>query len=157
MVIPEPKIEYLNRDQLKNFWKQHLGKEFVGYVWMSDRPLAHAFIEPSPLPGWDKIHESGNFIWEANLYQRDTLSISIRQVDYRWLVSQIRWNGPPDKAAGRYRRHHYLSSGLGHEVKLLIQEAWRPESEELCQNFEVLVPTWTAFVGFATKEKSNAK
>ncbi len=152
MTQPSHTQTYKTRQELKEFWNSLAQKQFVGYIVVSDRPLQHILVQPDALPSWEAIHGAGQFepgfIVEAALYEKDAHSIMIRQADNVWAISEVKWNGSPFQMQQDFICHEYLLSGKGSEKKAFFQEAWLPEKDPLCQNFEVLKPAWIAFVGF---------
>ena len=156
------KTIYLNQKEIKEFWQTLTGqasntkytslqnKHWVGYIWMSDAPLKHILLAPSPLPLWENMHEEQNFVWEANLYCKDEWSLSIKQTNDQWIVSLVSWKESIAKQENsiEFLDHKYVGSGPLLSQKLLFQEAWIARKDEFCENKEVLQPAWIAFTGF---------
>lgn len=149
---PKHQAQQCTQVELQKYWEQWAKGQFVGYIWMSNAPLHYVMTSPAALPAWTALHQNQGFIWEANLYQQDKLSITIRQVNDGWLVSQVTWQSAPAKAAGEFLEHRYLGRGMSNDQMLTVREAWQPEPDPLCEGMAVLTPAWTAFVGFSKKE-----
>ena len=147
MNLPESKKELFTKEELRQYWQTLRDRKYIGYIWMSDAPLKNK-LNDEELPSWDDIHENNNFIWEANLYEKDKLSLSIKQVNNQWLVSEINWEITLEENQGELIENVYLSTGLKGEKNILVKEAWLIEKDEYCCNMEVLKPAWKAFCGF---------
>lgn len=153
---------YFNQKEIKEFWQTITGqsnhpkyasiqnKHWIGYIWMSDAPLNHIFLEPSSLPVWENMNNEQNFLWEANLYCKDEWSLSIKQTNEQWIVSLISWKESKEKQEEEieFLDHKYVGSGPLLSQKLLFKEAWIAREDEFCENKEVLQPAWIAFTGF---------
>jgi CRISPR type III-associated protein (TIGR04423 family) len=154
MTIPQHKTNYFSKTELKDYWITLSSTEFVGYVWMSNIPLQpqQLWTSPKPLISWEAIHNDNNFIWEANLYQKDKRSIFIQQINDTWKVCEVFWEGAPSSASGDFLNPDpkYLMSDQS--KKLLFREAWLPQEDPLCCQMEILQPAWLAFIGFEIGE-----
>ena len=146
----------LDRVQLEEYWQKLVDENFVadGYVWMSDRAAPHTLLEKQKLPSWKEMHAHAekSFIYEAKLYAKDKQSISIKQINDGWLVDIVYWTGENLETC-LCLENEYLAS-FNQKLKIVVREAWMEKKDELCENMEVLQPTWTAFYGFKEGENS---
>jgi CRISPR type III-associated protein (TIGR04423 family) len=150
-------LKYLDIQKLESEWEQ-LRKSFTGegYVWMSDKDRAELIGQQlKPFNEYHNINNNChlNFIYEANLFDRNTnVSIFIQQVDSRWMYRVISLLKSPDEFNIKDQCNitvYKTTEGLKQKEFIKILEKWEPESDDLCEKMEVLKPAWNCFIGFS--------
>lgn len=115
--------------------------EYRGYLWFSDESKPRLVDGTVDFSGYIK----NPFIIEGHLFAKDeSRSISIKEVGGELVIGEVKWNEIPSVVhleSKIYLRR--LSAGFVEFV-----EAWVPEQDPWCENFEVLTPAWIAFKGF---------
>ena len=142
--------------------------EYSGYVWISNDPKPIVIIDNTY--DFSKKFDKA-YIIEAYLYSKEkNLSISVKHLDGKDLISQIDLNGLDiSKENENISKHRYIAdAAITNKYKEITDENkkviyldfiqyWDYEEDELCENLKVLKPTWVAFVGFETKGGNDAK
>lgn len=123
--------------------------EYIGYLWYSDREL------PEMVNGAVVFSEGieNHFIIEGHLYAIDgSRSISIKEVGGEVIIGEVKWKEIPEMVV--LEKKLFLQHAANGFVEFV--QAWVPEKDVECENFEVLVPAWIAFTGFIKKEGGQA-
>lgn len=125
-----------------------LKEPLEGYLWWSnsDKPEVYnnELIERTDILGLDSTNNP--FIIEGNLWNKaNQSSYLIRFIDGEYLafkfdIKQI----PVDQITDLL----YLPNRMPGIEKLKFKEIWMPVSDPYCEKFEVLKPSFIAFVGF---------
>lgn len=121
---------------------------FEGYYWYSDKskpvdcdqePIQQAWFSKMP------------FVVEANFYNKaEGICIQVRSIDGQYQVARI-------DLSDLDQEHFSHQDHIGHDLSgrnYRVVTAWEPETDPLCADMAVLVPTWTAFAGFTTSKQS---
>lgn len=128
-----------------------LNKSYEGYLWWSDHDAPDVYFD-QPLesltnkPIWP-LESNNPFIIEGNLWcKAEQTSYLIRFIDgqyfaYRFVMETMFPNE-------QITEHCYLPNRMPLVEKLLFKEVWLAQEDALCEGFEVLKPTYIAFVGF---------
>lgn len=143
---------YKESAELEKIWNELIAKanDWQGYVCLSGSPDIEEIA--GQLPQFSEYNKNANFIFEANLYSKEKdFSVSIRQLDDKWLVVEI--DKPLEKNNAdkeSFIEHKMISRIDGKKMKFI--ESWQAEKDELCEGLDVLKPSWIAFVGFTNTQ-----
>jgi len=121
-------IEYINT--LKNY---------QGYVQFSHRPInkeKDIFITTDP-----KVKNEEGFIYEAHFCNAKE-SISIKQINDSWLVSETNTSNIPDEDKQTYM------SDIEKFPNIIMAQIWKEEKDELCEGMKVKKLKAVVFAGF---------
>ena len=116
---------------------------FEGYIWASDQKNPQITTDLS-----DFINSQNPFILEGNFY-KDTVSISIKHVAGRYIITQ--YNLADLKKENLVNKSYLVHAELGTTIH--FQEIWITEKDENCADMEVLTKKAVAFVGFEKEVK----
>lgn len=127
-------------------------QEYEGYLWWSDRKKPEVYRKQN-LQAWPD--ENANpFIIEGNLYdEANGKSYLIKFIDglyrvYCYNLADLR----SDRI--EFVDKSYLPARFPDDIrKLHFREYWIPETDEFCEEMDVLKPAMQAFVGFNKKEE----
>ena len=137
-------------DQSISIQDLHTDVPFEGYYWYSNAQKPQIITDEPIQPGW---FTELPFVVEANFYSSDVkLSIQVRHVDGQYQVVRMDLN-QLDAIP------HETKTYLGHDLDgrdFQVIEAWQPEPDAFCDNMPVLVPAWTAFVGFKSQKSPQS-
>lgn len=125
-----------------------LNKAF-GYLWMSDMQ------KPKVLQGEaNRTHTltdgENPFVVEGMLFDGET-STSIKYVDGKYIVKETVLADLDALNGVKSTEQEYVPSTrmkLADGKKLLFRQYWRPVTDDLCENMDVLQPAELVFVGF---------
>lgn len=134
----------LSRDELHSFLQQLLETPMQGFYRLSDETEEH-YLDDQTLPATllnDLDDPARNaFLLEAEFYQNSRSSISLRQVNDRWLCTTVAWPQEPQR-----QDDATITELLTRTPRVLLcYTHYEPVSQS---GFDVLTPVWTAFVGF---------
>lgn len=121
-----------------------------GYVWESDK------TEPQVYRGTPcelmRLDTDNPFILEALLYDVESqISYMVKFIDGEHRVYKYNLFESYDDASDV----EYLPNRMNGVGKLKFKQIWKKQKDELCNDFETLVPAELVFVGFAD-DKENA-
>lgn len=119
---------------------------FEGYYWYSNAKVPEIITDEPIQPAWFKDLP---FVIEANFYSREhQLGIQVRYVDGQYQVAMINLSKVDKSLTGDPQLY------IGHDLNgrnFQVIEAWQPEKDPFCEGMEVLVPSWSAFIGFVNR------
>ena len=134
----------LDRESFKKAYEAW-GDSYVGYIQISDTPFEseHIWTSPKPLPKWDDLHNTFNYILELCLYNKQTRhSIVARQHNDSWLVLEKQLND--DDLANTEN----FETVVKETPRMRIAQIWQEESDPFCEGWKVLEPKALMFAGF---------
>lgn len=124
---------------------------YEGYLWWSDKQKPDVYnnqpiVSQSEKPIWPGP-VTNPFIIEGNLWDKATeTSYLIRFIDGEYWVYKFELKGI---SKDLITEHKYLPNRMPENIKKLkFKEVWKEQTDELCNNFNVLKPAFIAFVGF---------
>lgn len=122
---------------------------YQGYYWMSDKD------KPTTLDNKDFSNQLdaniNPFIIEAQLYDEATrTSICVKYVDGEYVANSYQL--PENVSTDEYTEQVYIAHRLEGVSRLRFYRHWVAETDELCENMQVLKPKELIFAGFAGKE-----
>jgi len=115
-------------------------KGYEGYVQFSDRPIdknKDIFVDKNP-----KIEDEDGFIYEAH-FCNGSLSISIKQINDKWLVSETDISNVDEKDI-----QFYKSDIENWNYNIKMAQIWKEEADELCEGMQVKKLKKVVFIGF---------
>ena len=130
-------INYIN-DELKGY---------QGYVQFSDRSIDKTkdiFLETDP-----NITDEKGFIYEAH-FCNDKESISIKQINDRWLISKTDISNIDGTDI-----QEYLTDIKEFNYKVKMAQIWEEENDPLCENMKVKKLKKVVFAGFKGEKNDN--
>lgn len=122
-----------------------INEKFEGYFWLSNED------EPANLDGHlkefkDSLQQEIPFVIEANFYNKtDNISISLRHVEGRYLITQIDLNKKGEGIKASDGLHFKAIKGF-EEVKII--NLWQAEPDDMLEGMEVMQPILSIFAGF---------
>jgi len=121
--------------------------KYEGYIWYSDSAKPEIFKRE--IERELNLNDTENpFIIEGQLYcEEKKLSVSIKYVDGKHIVNKFNLSEEPETTDQEYLAEFRNDAGLK------FRQLWKPESDPLCENFEVLKPAGFVFIGFKNKEE----
>ena len=114
-------------------------KGYQGYVQFSHRQIDRdkdIFIKTSP-----NVEDENGFICEAHSYNNKE-SISIKQINNRWLVSKTDISNIDDADTQEF------VTDIEKFPKVKMAQIWKIEKDTLCENMEVKKLKKVVFMGF---------
>lgn len=130
--------------------------KYDGYLWWSDEEKPEVFHNEILS---SKVHElwpteSNNpFIIEGNIWDSiSETSYLIRFIDGEYLVYKFDMKGIAEE---NITKISYLPHRMPEVEKLKFKEVWLEKPDNNCNDFNVLKPAFTAFVGFKYKEEKK--
>ena len=125
-------------------------KGYQGYVQFSDRPIDKTkdiFLETDP-----RITDEKGFIYEAHFYnEKEKKSISIRQINNKWFVSETDISNIDDNDI-----QEYLTDIEKFNYKVKMTQIWEKENDPLCENMKVKKLKKVVFAGFKGEKNDNS-
>lgn len=117
-------------------------KGVQGYIQMSDKPISDIWQNSSDITNF--VPQSG-FVYEAHFWnESEKKSISIKQINSDWLVSEVS-NVPLTDS----QIYHAINN-----LKVKMAQIWKDdESDENCDGKNVKKLKKVVFAGFAKGEK----
>lgn len=116
---------------------------FEGYYWYSNEQSPRVILQEVVQQGW---FTDLPFVIEANFYAREEqISLQVRHIDGAYRVAKIDLSQLEGIV---HDRASYIGHDLGGRNFEMI-EAWIPQTDELLEGMETLVPAWAAFAGFS--------
>ena len=131
-------INYIN-DELKGY---------QGYVQFSDRSIDKTkdiFLETDP-----NITDEKGFIYEAH-FCNDKESISIKQINDRWLISKTDISNIDGTDI-----QEYLTDIKEFNYKVKMAQIWEEENDPLCEDMKVKKLKKVVFAGFKGEKNDNS-
>lgn len=126
--------------------------KYEGYIWKSDQ--SKPIVIKNELYDFSSLEETP-FIIEGYLYCKDEkIAISIKQIDGEYYISKIDLNeiGNENIIKYRYLCDPAVSNQVAAFKYIEFIEFWQDKEDKLCEDMEVLQPTWIAFTGFSKEE-----
>lgn len=132
----------------------NLTESFEGYIQLSDSK-DFIILNNEPLPQWEALHNGRNFIHQMCLYSPTTQrSINATQINNGFNVLDKNLADFENSAKNEIE---FLANTQAHKhniSQIKITQIWQEVADELCCDFDVLMPTFTLFSGF-TKGENN--
>lgn len=127
---------------------------YVGYVWKSNAQVPERYFEQTELNLKQLLEEADfPFIIEGNFYAAaENISIRIQYLDGQYYVTKFDLTGID---ITNFVQEYYGHDLEGRNFKML--EYWEVEQEKYpeLEGMETLVPSWSAFIGFAEVQLEN--
>ena len=125
-------------------------KGYQGYVQFSHRRIDKTkdiFVETDP-----RITDEKGFIYEAHFYnEKEKKSISIRQINNKWFVSETDISNIDDNDI-----QEYLTDIEKFNYKVKMAQIWEEENDPLCENMKVKKLKKVVFAGFKGEKNDNS-
>lgn len=135
----------MNWEEVKDNLKKLDNISIQGFYRYSNAEK-EVYLDNSPLPLNDINRNNNSFLYEAAFYVENSYSVSIRQYNDFWLWNEVQWNEmQPDISNDESTCYSQIASS---NRRLKFHTHYKMEKNN---DFDVLQPAWTAFVGFEDK------
>jgi len=114
-------------------------KGYCGYVQFSNRPIEDIYKTYSDI----NVEEKGGFVYEAHFFN-GTDSISIKQINDKWLVSETKNIPLTDTQT-------YIAKN---NLNVTMAQIWEEKEDELCEGMKVKKLKKVVFAGFEKGDNS---
>jgi CRISPR type III-associated protein (TIGR04423 family) len=119
---------------------------YEGYLWYSDASIP--FLINTTQPFNPAMLTSLPFVIEGMLYNgKEQISIRIVNADGNYMISKMEL--PEMKAT--WKKEYLAKKHFGEGTRICIYEHWEDKIDPIQDNRPVLLPGWSAFIGFKKK------